>query len=140
MTVCPRRAASRAVRIVLQAPRAHRRRSIVVGPGRALLVSAKGVYQAESLRVRRKGISPLLSRIPVDSATGHLRNGFAWEAHARDAGAKSPRAILRREVHAAKAALEVRAGAVEGWALGECGRRRARWAILNVTAAGRSEQ
>jgi len=100
----------------------------------------KGVYQAESLRVRRKGISPLLSRIPVDSATGHLRNGFAWEAHARDAGAKSPRAILRREVHAAKAALEVRAGAVEGWALGECGRRRARWAILNVTAAGRSEQ
>jgi len=46
---------------------------------------------------------------------------------------------LRLEVHAAKAALEVRAGAVERWDLGECGRWRARWEILNVTAAGRSE-
>ena len=48
----------------------------------------KGVSQAQSGRGGRKGRSPLLSCMPVDSATAHVRNGIASGAHARNAGAK----------------------------------------------------
>ena len=88
----------------------------------------KGVSQAQSSRGGRKGCPPLGPCMPADSATAHLWNGIASEAHARMARAKSREATLRREVHAAQAALEARAGAVEPSALGECGPLCPRWA------------
>jgi hypothetical protein len=51
----------------------------------------KGVSQAQSGGGGRRGPCPLLSRMPVDSTTAHLRNGIASAAHARNGGAKSRR-------------------------------------------------
>ena len=48
----------------------------------------KGVSQAQSGTGGRKGCSPLLSCMPVDSATAYVRNGIASEAHVRNGGAK----------------------------------------------------
>jgi hypothetical protein len=44
----------------------------------------KGVSQAQYGRGGRKGCSPLLSCMPVDSASAHVRNGIAPEADVRN--------------------------------------------------------
>jgi len=81
-------------------------RSLVYFQSAVALSSEKLVSQEQSGLGGRKGRSPLWPCMPVDSATEHLRNGIAAEAHARIAGAKSRGATLRREVHPAQEVLE----------------------------------
>jgi hypothetical protein len=52
-------------------------------------VSGKLVSQDQSGLGGQKGCSPLLSCMPVDSATAYVRNGIASEPHVRNGGAKS---------------------------------------------------
>ena len=49
----------------------------------------KGVYQAQSGRGGRKGCSPLLSCMLVDSATAYVPNGIAAEADVRNGEPKA---------------------------------------------------
>src|SRR5208337_1304106 len=55
-----------------------------------MIADGKGVSQAQSNRGGRKGRPPLSSCMPADSATAHLGNGIASEAHVRNGGAKGP--------------------------------------------------
>ncbi len=48
-----------------------------------MIAGEKGVFQAQSGRGGRKGCSPSLSCMPVDSATAYVRNGIASELRER---------------------------------------------------------
>ena len=54
----------------------------------AVLFSGKLVSQAQSGKGARKGCSPLLTCVPVDSASACVRNGIASEGHAGNGGGK----------------------------------------------------
>jgi len=54
--------------------------------GCTFFVSVKGVSQAQSARVGRKGCDRSWPRMPVDPATAHVQHGIAWGAHVSNGG------------------------------------------------------